>query len=491
MFQFFASRSRIVSASFFIALVCFAFVQVFVRIAERDFFNDEYYHIETAQGFLETGEFVQWDFTHNVPRLNEDGSVMRYDRAWLYTVQVAVAARLFGLSEFSARLPSAIWYVLLIVSIAIISARLSRSSSIGLVVAFSVAMMSQLLFYGQFVRMYIMVIVLVLWSAYSAYVVLNELARERVSRATVMVWVAVCVTSLTLSSLVHVQSLLLVPAYGIAFCVEWCIIEYRAYLQREHISVRRRFRYMASMLCIVAVILVCVVFSTDNVLSDRLLRIREKLNTPYLFHAFNGFAVPYAVMMLWLLGVLVYRKERSVRFFAIMSALPIVVLMIWVRRYDAERYIIFVVPLIICTLVSAYHMVWKLRWKGIVFGSLCVLVCVPWHMWWMDARSQETWQEFGYMYAHVREIVEDKDVIYSVDFRSYYWQDDEDRHIVDLGRYKSTSLEEFIQMLHDAGSGYIIIPSSKKQHIHKDIRSYCDAHFEQIIIHNAVIYHVF
>lgn len=67
----------------------------------NDFHGDEFQVIGTAAGYMHSGEFKQWDWKNNTLCQSCD-----YDRAWPHTWMIAESFRLFGISEWSSRIPS-------------------------------------------------------------------------------------------------------------------------------------------------------------------------------------------------------------------------------------------------------------------------------------------------------------------------------------------------------------------------------------------------
>ncbi len=67
-----------------------------------DWLPDEPLVVSAAKGYLETGKYTQWDFWMN------QSSTREYDRAWVHTWMVAQSFKLFGVSEWSARIVSVV-----------------------------------------------------------------------------------------------------------------------------------------------------------------------------------------------------------------------------------------------------------------------------------------------------------------------------------------------------------------------------------------------
>ncbi|RJP94753.1 MAG: hypothetical protein C4518_02715 [Desulfobacteraceae bacterium] len=90
----------------YILAVCILIIAAFLifsfRLDGLDFWDDEFLVLKAAKGYQETGTYVSWDFIKNAPSHKE------YTRAWPHTILVAQSFKLFGVSEWSTRLVSAV-----------------------------------------------------------------------------------------------------------------------------------------------------------------------------------------------------------------------------------------------------------------------------------------------------------------------------------------------------------------------------------------------
>lgn len=122
---------------------------------------DEPWHLGTAMGYLETGDFRLWDFFLSTTHKN-------YPRAWAYTAQVAGAVRSMGLSLGVARLPSLLWGLLLFVP-AYLVCRTLRMTRLQIIVAllwfalspFAITAARWVRHYAMFVTLHLTFLVLV------------------------------------------------------------------------------------------------------------------------------------------------------------------------------------------------------------------------------------------------------------------------------------------------------------------------------------------
>ncbi|MCW1930190.1 MAG: hypothetical protein KIH62_002630, partial [Candidatus Kerfeldbacteria bacterium] len=339
------------------------------------------------------------------------------------------------------------------------------------------------------VRMYAMVITLSLWGALAAYALLRTVLTPVLLRRRAAIYGILFMLCMYVGYLAHVETILILPGIALATLIEWSRIEYRARTRTEERGVRTRVRLIVCASACIGVVALVSIFITDNVLSDRLGQVRSRFNTPYLLHPFNGFRWPIGALVLWIVYSVVAIRSRSVRFFSVIAAVVIVILLVYVKRYDAERYIIFIVPYIILAFTMSMAYIFK-RWP--MWGGfalvLWLVVCVPFHISALTPPQSTHWYSFDSAYSAVRLNAAPTDVIYTVDFRSYYWQNDPDRKIIELGHDKVLTLDEFIESVKRNGNGFLILPQGKAHHVRKEIREYCNTHFEHESMNNILIY---
>ena len=113
-----------------------------VNLGGPDFGIDEIFHVYAAQGLIEK----------DTPEL--PGGIL-YTRGLVYTHLVAIAGKIWGLNEETARLPSVVFGISSILMVFFIG-RYWYSSSIGLIAAFLVAVLPNEILYSRASRMYSM-----------------------------------------------------------------------------------------------------------------------------------------------------------------------------------------------------------------------------------------------------------------------------------------------------------------------------------------------
>ncbi len=127
------------------ALLCLLVVSTMVygyRLGHFDFYMDEFQVVHASVGYHHTGKFYKWSFADD--KLTDT----EYDRAWPHTRIIAQSYKLFGISEWSSRLPSVVFGILLIAGGFAVGYRVSGSANVALLIAAS------LLFYPDFIELF-------------------------------------------------------------------------------------------------------------------------------------------------------------------------------------------------------------------------------------------------------------------------------------------------------------------------------------------------
>ena len=138
-----------------IALACGTFFR-FKDLGKDSFKDDEYQVIATAKGLIETKQFYRWSWLNDYENvedidINESNT---YTRAPLHSLSVALSFKTFGVSEFSARLPSAVFGVFLILISYFIANFFFKNRLLSSVFALAIAFATRAHLISQYTRMY-------------------------------------------------------------------------------------------------------------------------------------------------------------------------------------------------------------------------------------------------------------------------------------------------------------------------------------------------
>lgn len=179
-----------------------------IGLDKAGFIIDERIHLEAARQFLRSPEFPFWTFF-------QDANSQIYDRAWLYTVQVAGLFEVFGIGKGIGRAVSALWGMLLFVPVVWMSNLLGFTRLERLTVVWWIATSAFFVTISRWMRMYSMFLtVFLFWVIVLYQFIQSETKTER------MVWGGLVVVVGSVSLHLHLLTVTILPGVFIYLMVE-------------------------------------------------------------------------------------------------------------------------------------------------------------------------------------------------------------------------------------------------------------------------------
>ncbi len=209
------NKSKLTFFLFGAAAIALLIIGAWLRwdnLGKNNFANDEYYHLNTAYGYLQTGQFVKWNFLADEP-------YGEYLRAWPYTWLVAQSFKLFGVSEWAARLPSLFFGLLTLPLIAFLAYRFSRDKWLALLVLFLATFDNSLIWSSRLSRMYSLFIFLSLICIYLFYLALEGKFKNKYEHYFILFAAGLF---FVLAYIVHEAAILLLLGLLVYFLIQSC-----------------------------------------------------------------------------------------------------------------------------------------------------------------------------------------------------------------------------------------------------------------------------
>jgi hypothetical protein len=163
------SRNEIVFTSLFILIIGIGSYNLFYRLDYFDLFSDEAQVTQGAAGYLKTGEFHQYNFA-----TDQVDTTKFYNRAKPHQFVLAQSYKIFGISPWSSRLPSALFGILMLVISYFVARYFIKDKTAALLIVFSFAFFYEFLALQRWTRMYALLFPMFLLSFYFAYKLLCE-----------------------------------------------------------------------------------------------------------------------------------------------------------------------------------------------------------------------------------------------------------------------------------------------------------------------------
>ena len=459
------------------------------KLSGLSFQNDEYYHVNAATGYLEEGKFVEWDYQRDAVAVNDKGVVLEYDRASVYTLQVAAAFSFFGVSESAARLPSLIWFIFFIVGAFVVIRKWTGDLLFSTLLVGSFVFVDHFILHARLSRMYSMLLFVTSASLLSWYYLFRFWLEKKIRWQYVIPLFFITVGLSVLGYFTHLLYLTIFPLLFVFVVIEFI----RAYAVYGGIALEtRRISHwlLAGVLSIFSVVFMTVF---DLIGFTSRFALRSTPNFQYEIIPFSDMAIPLLAMVMFFIGIfLFFQKSRSYRYIAIFSFGVIILYTFGIRRYNAIRYILFLMPVIL--IVSAYALYYGLvalysrisstvvRSILIVFTFVLLFTPFAWPgvpvfggMTYLSRADRIHENEYGHnyrdTYAYIKSQRAVDDILFAQSFRSVYWGVDKSLQVYDLGEQKSLTRSDLKKMM-KGKKGWFVWANGKTHHLKKKVVQY-------------------
>lgn len=464
------------------------------RLGGFHLLDDEYFAFDTAYGVLRTGSLRQWDWIASEPGAP-------YPRSWPHTLLVAASLAVFGVSEWSARLVSAVLGVLTVPTVYLVVKYFTAKRDVALATALAVVLLPNIISYFRWTRMYALLIPVFAILTYLSVRVLTEenpidLRYGPVDRLVdrhldfnLPIGLLTLVV-LYLAYQTH-RNALLVLVVGFAFVAyKWITTGERRYLT-------------ATVLGLAGAVAVAFVFAYTPYLDEvaTLLSFFERRNYDYVTYLFQfPFSVPLGGLLFAAGAAMLATVEDGARrdrlsFLYLLCLLSVVFYVFVGDRYVAYAYVVHVVPFAMALMLFAYFEFARtidLPFARTALGVLLVASMLqagfagslaydnPYGSTYSDFYTDDP-VDFTTAYGTIeREFDPERDVIVAFAPRDYYLRGlPANATVVDVTHRDDLGVDRFREYVRRWGSGWITWPSGKAYHIDPEVREYLEENFEK------------
>ncbi|MBI2415385.1 MAG: glycosyltransferase family 39 protein [Candidatus Kerfeldbacteria bacterium] len=464
-----------------------------VNLGAVNFYHDEYLQFETAVGLITTGQYARYDFYH--------ATVAKpYTRAAVFIWQVVVSMQAFGINEAAARLPALLWGVALVPVLFFIVRQVTGNPWIALLTSWLVTFDALMIGLSRYVRMYTMVIVFSTLMVYCLYQFLSAWSQRRQRY--------IYLGGFIVSTIVHwlvFKELTLALLAGIGVYV---LCRGILFLGQRHVQ-DIAWAWATGL----GLLLVASLITLDQLwwrfLPLDAVIIREQPHWTYATQLFSSWLLPWLAAGWFVLGCVISRTGRS--FTGMAAMIVIVVLTYFVffsHRWEAQRYIGFIVPLVYVVVATGWYWVLQLVWRQlrrwrwlatvvvaatfIITGPVLTLPGVFGQALADQSASQLGYPDMRSVYQAVAEKIQPGEIVLIQGPRFYYWPN-RSVPLYKLGGYKSLSLQDFKDLARSGQhGGWLIYNKPNQRHIREDIKLYAKKYFHKHPEFNdalVVVYH--
>ena len=486
--------SRLISWDYclLISLLIFSIIALFYRLGSFNFNNDEFQVIEAAAGYLKTGQFARWDW------INET-LFSPYSRAWPHTYLIAQSFRIFGISEWSARLPSVLFGIGFFIFFYFFT-RFFTNKQIASLSLLSAVFFSWNLRIFRFTRMYALLIPLSLLLAYCLYqFITGEIKPNTGSKSFDNLfgkflnfdykYLLISIPLLYLNYLIHVNSLIIVLAMFAYVCV-LAVIE-------------KRNKYI--ILSIFGILLGPVVLLVINFLTRSGIINYSNTYMPRFLHFFNAFGMrrfeylnylldhPFGVVagfssVVFMAYILLNSTKDSEFFRKYLYLFMILITSAVFFIFLADRvawyfYISHITPVALILIISGF---WYFNGIHLKFPVFMVIILtfiilnnfirqVPDLYFGKNGNGN-----FSEAYQVIIEEYDyDDEVIFGQYLRTYYLQELDDIRVVSMQNNQTYTFEQFMKDLETYQKGWITWETQKSYHVADEIVFFVDQYFSK------------
>ena len=491
--------------SWFIFLaVLLSSLLLFIGLDTRDFYQDEYQVIGAAYSYHQGHDFYKWDWIENTSGDNtaciEEDQYCHYTRAWPHTWLIAQSYHLFGISEWSSRLVSVLFGLLMAGISYPISYYFTKDRLVSVLVTISVIFMPSFIEMFRYTRMYALLVPLFFLLSYTSSRALLETsdlqflnknsAISRFLRKFANFKYAYVFFSLILLALlyqIHVNSLIILPIGGLFVIMLYLFT--------------REGRYLTLLgLGGIAVALASVfIFFSDGAIMGHL-GFLTRQNYDYLSYLSRH---PFSVLVGGvLLGISflnipyylkIQRYQMLLVYLMVIVSLPF---FIWMAdRYPSFYYISHIVPfsliLIMVGLKRGVDLLSAREFSSArLVGVNILITTVIGFSILTFLRNIDTiygnahdYGQYDIAYETIREEFDpDEQVLFGQYLRTYYLRDTNISYdqIIDMQNKKQYSMAEFQADLAQHQSGWIIWAEDKSYHLPEQMIAYIRGNFQQV-----------
>lgn len=432
------------------------------NLGKINFQSDEFFHLYAAKGYLETGDFVQWDFLDNEPK-------REYIRAFPYTWLVAQSFKIFGISEWSARLPSLLFGVLFLPLVYWLALKISKNKTVAILTLLLVVFDNSFIWSSRLCRMYSMFI---FFAALAAYAIFKGLEGKN-SRFNYYYLVAGGIL-LAFTYLVHEAALLL----GLGFLM------YFLFNLKEK---RYKILLIATVACLL--MFLAINFFVASLTTGDFFTIRANPNWAYFIYPFNQMRMSWLAWPMLLAGFILYSRFDKIKLYAFSLGVPVIIFFVFFAdRYAAKKYLLFVIPFILIIFVDSFYLLMQKSFKSprVIYFFLVIFLLIGPILSWPGIKKNIFFQKAVADESYEKNELHDYRTAYQYLEQNYqtgepvlmqgketYYLTRRDLNLISMKANKNYEFDEFKRVIDSNPSGWVIYPKYKSEHLSDKIIAYC------------------
>ena len=337
-------------------IACLSSYTVLYKLGNFDFFSDETQTIQGATGYYHSGEYVKWSFSKN--KLTET----KYNRAKPHIYLIAQSYKLFGISEWSSRFPSALFAVILIIAGYFIGVFFFKDKTAVLLAFFTFVFFFEFLFLQRWTRMYAILLPLYLAGTYFFFRFLTEINGLNIP---------ILKKKLFLLKILNYNFLLL-PILAILLYVNYKLhpnsllifIIFFVFIGILYFTDKDK-KYIFAFFIGILLLVYQIIFPFTGIF-EKVITFFKVDNGEYYRQAIIGYPFsiyPNIVIISTAIYVIFISKNKNFQqkyILPVISGLIAFVLFSYIlKRYESFKYLSFIIPLILLFIISGYFLIFR------------------------------------------------------------------------------------------------------------------------------------
>jgi len=468
-------------------------IALFYRLGSEGFREDEFQVVDSAAGYLFSGQFARWDWI-------EQTVGTAYARAWPHTFLIAQSFKVFGISEWSARLVSVLGGITFFICLYIF-ARYFTNKTIALLTLFSASLYPSYLKLFRYTRMYALLLPLSLILMYCIYrgITGDWQLKTGFKRFDSFIckyfnydyrFLIISIPLMYLTYLIHVNSLIIVVAAYFFVC---------ALAIKERKS---KYIFLTIFGLIIGVIAVSALVYLENSESINynyeslpsflnFISAFEYRKLIYLDHLVSyPFGKIAGLSLIAMLGYILVAKYEFSEFvnkylYLMIIGISSSIFFIYVaNRYASYYYISHITPISLLLIISGLWYFSKMIFKKpfVVIALLGIMIFSGFQNEIETIYGGES--KFGDFETAYQVIIEnfdyDKDIVFGQYLREYYLKDMDSFEYISMQNNRKYTYDQFLADIEGHDSGWLTWESRKSYHVDNQIIKFANEHFYKI-----------
>lgn len=413
-------KNGIIYSLVFVFIIIIGFSNIFINMWKLPFHQDEVYHFSPAVTYGKTWEFAKWDFLYDQVWDNK-----WTDRNKTLTILTSYSQNIFWIDEFSSRLPVALAGFLWLFIIYFISLSITKNRIIALISMYIYSVNDVILYFSNFIRAYIFLIIFCLIIFYFSYRFLYEENFKKKILYSIIIIFSFLFSLIEL----HWSAIVLFPLICFVFLL-WI----------NQVFSIKKYPYIYWFLGVFIIIFLLnatgiiyifkLPFGIQNMINLNI----DFLNPQkiYLYHITNPYNLwlPLIFLIPSLFFINFKKNIYLYLFFIFWVIIPLVFSLYFFNRYEDFRYISLISGIFIIYVSIFIYYIWYLYFynfknKNYIFLILIIFIFTSFQFpWFKEIKpftkiSNANWQNIEWSRLHFRAAQPDNKKAFDYIFENY------------------------------------------------------------------------